>query len=217
MTSIEIDSKFQLGGKLNDFTQKEIKNEPMFFNCDLDFAWKHGGPITRNFLTKLSENKIPSNTVFDSRSHMLMKGWFPAIPGYHHDDVPRNTVNGQPNYIDPEYKANHAMALINGGICPTEFAIGKIELEIPENEIIYKKWHQDIEACLNDDSMQSEFAESNRIIYFDWQTFHQATRAIADGWRWFGRASWNTDRSKKITNEIRNQVQVYLEHPMEGW
>ena len=39
---------------------------------------------------------------------------------------------------------------------------------------------------------------------------------VGAGWRWFGRLSRNTDRVRKITNEVRQQAQVYLEFPMEG-
>lgn len=42
-------------------------------------------------------------------------------------------------------------------------------------------------------------------------------RANKDGWRWFARVSQSTNRADFITNEIRNQVQVYMEFPMEGW
>ena len=210
-------SSFVLGAKMKDFTQHQIKNEEMFFNCDLDFAYEKGGPITRNFIDCLPEDVKKENPVLDSRVHMLMKGWFPAIPGFHHDDVPRSTANGQPNYANPEYHAEHALALVNGNICPTEFAIGTVELEIPKEGIIYKHWHKEIEKQIQNDSMKSVFAPSNQILFFDAHDFHQATRAVADGWRWFARISWNTDRQKTMTNEIRRNCQVYLEHPMEGW
>lgn len=31
-----------------------------------------------------------------------MPGMFLAIPGWHHDNVPRTVNNGQPNYKDPQ-------------------------------------------------------------------------------------------------------------------
>lgn len=33
-----------------------IKNEPMFFNCDLNFAFDNGGPITRSFIQNLPDD-----------------------------------------------------------------------------------------------------------------------------------------------------------------
>lgn len=206
-----------------DFTQDVIKNEPMFFNADIDFAYEHGGPITRAFLTALPQDWVDCNPVIDSRVHMLMKGWFPCIPGWHHDDIPRSTKTGQPNYLTPEYKSEHLMGLVNGDICPTRFLLGKIAVPVPdENGLIYKNWSEHIEqAVAYPDQAEFKFnlvnAPSNRLIEFNHDTFHTGVRAVADGWRWFIRLSRNTDRQTRITNEIRRQVQVYLEFPTEGW
>jgi hypothetical protein len=67
-----------------DWPAEIIKNEPMFFNCDLNFAFENGGPITEAFIRTLPEDWQDCNPVLDSRVHMLMKGWFPCIPGFHH-------------------------------------------------------------------------------------------------------------------------------------
>jgi len=106
-------SAIQVGGQFDaGFTQDDVKNEPMFFNSDLDFASKNGGPITRAFIKHfISEQGDRRPYVFDSRVHMLMPGWYPCIPGFHHDDVPRSTSTGQPNYVDPEYRSEHCLGL----------------------------------------------------------------------------------------------------------
>ena len=192
-----------------------LKNEPMFFNASLDFAYDNGGPITKRWVAEITRRYPTTEMVVDTRVHMLMKNWFPCIPGWHHDDVPRSGRDGQPNYISPEYRSQHIMTLINGHICPTEFAMGQIELEIPTKGIIYKQWHLEVEEALADGRLGKWYAPSGALIHFNDRAFHQGNRAREDGWRWFGRASWNTER--KPTNEIRRQVQVYLEYPMEGW
>jgi hypothetical protein len=205
-------SAFRLGHKLPDFDQDQVKNEPMFFNADADFAWKSGGPITRAFLEAAPE----TITVFDSRVHMLMPGWFPCIPGWHHDDVPRSAYGGQPNYVDPEYRSQHVMAMINGDICPTEFAVGWVDVSVvPPGDVVYKKWHVEVEEQIESGLLSRVSAPSNTLVWFDDRSFHQGTRAVDGGFRWFGRASWETGR--KPTNEIRRQVNVYLDKPMEGW
>lgn len=205
-----------IGSFKSNWTQDQIKNEPMLFNCDADHAYVYGGEITRNFLRSLPPAWawIP-DLVVDSRVHMLMPGWYPCIPGMHHDDIPRTTENGQPNYINPEYKAEHVLGLVNGDIAPTQFALGEIDLEIPTEGIIYKQWHPKVMQAIEDGTMKSYSAESGVILQFNSESFHQGTRAVAAGWRWFIRVSRNTHR--KPTNEIRKQVQVYLENPMEGW
>lgn len=219
MPDYEFYSQIQLGSKLSEFDQDIVKNEPMFFNSSWAYCMRNGGPITQAFCNALfkSENiEHLKDLVIDTRVHMLMQGWYPCIPGFHHDDVPRSGPKGQPNYDTPEYRSNHVCALINGNICPTEFAIGKFYMNrVPDSEIIYKRWHKDVERAIKLGDVKSVLAPSNQLIYFNDRTFHQGTRANRGGWRWFGRASWNTDR--KPTDEIRRQVQVYLEHPMEGW
>lgn len=205
-------SGFSRGAPMPDFDQDAVKSEPMLFNCDAASARRLGGPITRAFLDALGFDPV----VVDTRVHMLMPGWFPCIPGFHHDDVPRTRPDGQPDYDDPPYRSKHAMALINGEIAATEFAVGYCDMPaVPLGETIYKVWHQEVERLLASGELQRQHAPSNRVVWFDDEAFHQGVRATGAGWRWFGRASWNTDR--KPTNEVRRQVQVYLENPMEGW
>jgi len=209
---ILINSNFKIGKSISQYSNLDIEQEPMFFSCDVDYAFKNGGPITKEFLQLTNQDGI-----FDSRSHMLMKGWYPCIPGWHHDDVPRNTSSGQPNYFDPEYKADHCLALINGDICPTNFAIGDEIFVIPDIEktVVYEEWDKKVNELIASGKLKLEKVPSNKLVYFNWMTFHEGTQAVKDGWRWFGRLSWNTHR--KIENKIRKQVQVYLEFPKKGW
>lgn len=213
----KFNSQVHMGDYLPTFTDNEVKNEPMLFSCDRDASIALGGPITKAFLDSLYPEFLNHpDFILDTRVHMLMPGWFPYIPGYHHDDVPRNNTNGQPNYDNPEYRSLHAMALINGDVCPTEFALGHCDMaKVPDDGIIYKEWHKDVEKLLEDNLLEKWYAPTNQVVYFDCETFHQGTRARKNGWRWFGRASIQTNR--KPVNEIRRQVQVYLENPMEGW
>jgi len=217
-------SDIKLMGKF-ECSKESVKTEPMFFNCDYQFAFQHGGDITKAFLTALPED-WKTDVVFDSRVHMLMPGWYPAIPGYHHDDVPRPEIPvgqhfvtaGQPDYDNPRYKAEHIMALVNAEICPTKFIIAECKMPaIPEGELIYRKWHEVVKHLIEEGKVQVVSAPDKQLIYFDWQCFHTGDKAVSNGWRWFGRISRNTERVKKISNEIRTQVQVYLEFPMEGW
>ena len=210
------DSKIQLGKKLSQHPVEMIKNEPMFFNCTWNFAYENGGEPTKEFLMALPEELHNEKTIIDSRVHMLMPGWFTCIPGYHHDDVSRNTQSGQPNYFTPEYRSKHALVLFNGDVCPTEFALGRSEFpKIEEGEVYYKVWHPIVEEKIKSGELDFMKAPSDQVVFFDDRTWHQGTRAVKNGWRLFIRASWDTNR--KPTNEYRRQVQVYLENPMEGW
>lgn len=224
-TAKTFNSQIHIVGEFrSDWCTAQIKNEPMFFNSDLDFAYHEGGPITRAFIRALPKGW--EKAVIDTRVHMLMPGWYPAIPGWHHDDVPRPIIGpgqhfitaGQPDYDNPRYHSEHIMGLVNGHICPTYFALGEITMPaIPEGELIYREWHKRVDMAVANEEVDTYEAESGKLIYFDWQTFHTGQKTKESGWRWFARISRNTDRQKNITNEIRNQVQVYMEFPMEGW
>lgn len=225
--SKNFDSKINvLNSFAEDIKNSEIKNEKMFFNSDLNFAYEQGGSITKSFIDALPEDWRNGEAVFDSRVHMLMPGWYPAIPGFHHDDVPRPDIPvgqhfitaGQPDYDNPRYLSEHILGLVNATICPTNFALGKCTMpEIKDGDLIYRKWHKEVEKLLSENKMELLEAPDRKLVYFDWQTFHSGTKTISNGWRWFGRVSKNTDRTKKISNEIRVNAQVYLEFPMEGW
>ena len=212
----EIERVNSFGLQYSDTT---IKNEPMFFNSSFDYAMENGGEITRAFLNALPLD-WKSDVVFDSRVHMLMKDWYPCIPGWHHDDVPRSkSPHNQPDYDNLEYKSEHILGLINAEVCPTLFAIGdcvmpKVNLD---TEIVYQVWDEKVKTLLSMESLICVPAISNLLYKFDYQTFHCGTKALKNGWRWFGRISRNTNRVKNITNEIRANAQVYLEIPNKGW
>lgn len=215
-----------VGGFAQDITNDAIKSEPMFFNCDLDFAMEYGGPITRDFIYSLPTDWRYDEVVIDTRIHMLMPGWYPAIPGYHHDDVPRPDIPagqhfltaGQPDYDNPRYLSEHIIGLVNADVCPTHFATGRATFsEVPEGKTIYKHWHPEVLRHIEDGSLKQWEAPDRTLLQFNHATWHTGSKAVKNGWRWFGRVSRNTDRVKKITNEIRVNAQVYLEFPMEGW
>lgn len=201
------------GGCLGAFTDTEVKAEPQFFNASPQYAFERGGPITREFLT-LSKG-WESGSVFDSRVHMLMPGWYPCIPGWHLDDVPRERSDKQPNHVDPSYKSEHLMAIV-GDASRTEFALGELTLnEPPIGSTIYGQWTKDVELLCSMGHLARFTVLPNYLYHFDWQSWHRGMPATKNGWRWFGRLSWKTER--KVTNEIRAQTQVYLPAVDAGW
>lgn len=202
-----------------------IKNEPMLFNNDIDGAFRNGGPITKDFLQVLPIEWKGVPLVIDSRVHMLMPGWYPCIPGWHHDDVPRTRGDGQPNYGEGQCRSQHVIALINGDICPTVFASGsELFTEPAFDRTIYSDWHHDVESKLARGDLGLETAPSNRLVFFDDRSWHRCQPANRTGWRFFIRASrYYSPEGKPIprgnprTNEVRRQVQVYMDDPNLGW
>jgi len=219
-----IDSKIQIvEGKMRDWSQQDIKDEPMLFNCDWYNAVTLGSNLTNDFLCELPDDWFNGPLVIDSRVHMLMPGWHTCIPGFHHDDVPRTLANGQPNYGDDQIRSEHILALVGGDICPTEFALGKYTFDIPE-ENVYKHLHGEVDTLCNEGVLSRFKVPSNKLVMFDDRAWHQGTEAVGNGWRFFIRASRHfapdgtrVQRPGKLANEVRKQVQVYMPAPFDGW
>jgi len=147
---------------------------------------------------------------------MLMTGWYPCIPGWHLDDIPRTRKDGQPDHRSPIYKADHVMGIV-GEVSKTEFVFGKLRLyDVPEGKgTIYEIWNKEIDLLLKRGRIKIRAVEPGRVIYFDHECFHRGTPTTRPGWRWFIRITRNSQR--KFLNEVRTQTQVYLTAPFDGW
>lgn len=198
--------------------QRVIKAEPMFFSASNDFCMENGGPLTKWFCERLPKNQ--SGYVIDSRTHMLMNGWYPCIPGWHHDDVPRNpSMNNQPDYLNMEYHSRHVMCVVGETAMP-QFLNVPVTLDLPENNI-YMVWdgliNRLIDPQLGGRNAHVWDVPSGKMIAFGWESFHRGMPATQDGWRWFIRATRMDSTRREIKNEIRAQVQVYLPTLNAGW
>ena len=207
--------KLRSVGTLSDRTAEEIKNEPMLFSADYSFAEKNGGPLTEEFLLLLDRSK---DWIIDTRVHMLMKGWYPCIGGWHCDNIPRNTENGQPNYKNPPFVSNLILGVVDVGTGSlTEFLDGPVTLPDPPEDLdspLYGFWSKEINKQLAAGEIQSSIITNRSVIGFDSFTFHRGTPATGSGWRFFIRAT--TDTPQTAYNEIRQQVNTYI--PVEaGW
>lgn len=151
---------------------------------------------------------VSKKMIFDSQVQMI---------NTFAEDCSNDEIKNEPMFFNSDF----AFAMKHGGpadVCPTIFAIGPIGVPaVNKNEIVYEKWHEEIEEHIRCENIGVIKAEDRKLYYFDWQTFHTGTKAVKNGWRWFGRVSRNTDRVNNITNEIRVNAQVYLEFPNKGW
>lgn len=199
-----------------DDDMEHVKHEPAFFQASLDFAYQNGGAITRRFLDALPPLARQTPAFLDSRVHMLMPGWWPCIPGWHHDDVERSRADGQPNYFTASYRPVFYMSLVGSADCATEFTIGSIGLpDVPEGEVYYREWHPLVDSAVRAGSLERWSCPFNTVVEFDDRDFHQGVVSKSSGWRWFGRVT--VGNPLKPANEIRRNSMVYLERPMEGW
>ena len=214
-----------LPDRMVDFTQDEVRREPMLFNCDAASAARLGGPITRAFLSRLPEDFVGGPLVVDTRVHMLMPGWYPCIPGWHHDDVPRTRADGQPNYGPDQDRSEHVSCLVGIDVARTKFATGTAHFsEVPVGSVVYDAWHREVVSKIRAGVLRGWRAPMGALVRFDDRTWHRGAAATGNGWRWFGRASryfdgrgHRIDRRNPRTNEVRSQVQIYMARANAGW
>jgi len=200
-------------GEIPEFEVDTIKNEPMLFSADYEFAAKNGGVITNHFLPFLDPMK---DWIIDTRVHMLMKDWYPCIGGWHMDNIPRNTDDGQPDYKNPAFISDHVLCVIDVGTGSlTEFLEDEVYLsDVPKEKMVYEHFNEEINELIDLDVINTRQYESGDVLSFDALTFHRGRAAISSGWRFFIRATTNTPQ--KAYNEIRRQVNVYQD-VKTGW
>lgn len=200
-------------GRMEPRSIDELKREPMLFSASGRFALDRGGPIAWEFLARAGVACGGGEWVIDSRVHMLMPGWYPCIPGWHHDDVPRETPTGQPDYEHPAYLSEHVMAVVDCGTGSfTEYVDEAVLVSpVPEGKVVYREWDAELRRL----RPRTRFVENGEILSFRWSDFHRGTAAVGTGWRFFIRATRNTKRP--ILNELRHQVQVYMPELTAGW
>ena len=211
----------------------EIEIEPMLYNAGPELAASAAGPMASELLDmafKLPgwEHAAWGPWSLDCRSHMLMRGWYPAIPGWHHDDVDRGS-DGQPIY-DREMPPDRKMlaVVIDAHDAPTvaltewagtnpyptvdEAAVVDVSWPLPGDAPVYRYWDNEIRSM----NLPTWRALSGRVIEFDPYDFHRARPAERTGWRWFARLTLNPGPRPDVA-KVRAQTQVYLPVTNEGW
>ena len=194
-----------------------IKEEPMLYSCDYENATKLGGFITSEFVNALKDlGEDIENYIFDSRTQMLMPNMYPAIPGWHCDDVPRDNGTGQPNFNSLQ-KGSKIFTLVAdlGTDSFTEFLLDPVS--IPDEIIKTTNTYKHISEYIENQSVLIERAPNWGVVEFDEMTLHRATSAKTRGWRFWIRATKRLNRKSFPMNEIRTSANVYVVSEHSGW
>lgn len=209
--------------------QGMIKATPALWQADLDTAVRYGGDLTRDALSAMNLRGDRRHIVVDTKVHMLMPGFMPAIPGWHTDGVPRGPEQDPAGKGAPDIYAQERMddraprfhLLVVGGDCPTRFCIERnIDLSVPSAPD--HQLYEAISIQMNDYAVRPEAKMLETVpgsVYeWDWWQVHTAIRARAFGWRFLIRVTESDHHAPKkdIASVIRTQQQVYV--PSEfGW
>lgn len=220
-------------GTIEQPSMDEVRNTPQLFNASLDDALKYGGDLTREAIGAMNLRLDKRHVIVDTKVHMLMPGFYPAIPGWHTDAAPRgpesNPLNSQgpnpPNlFLQEENSSPRFHLLVTGEGALTKFITHKTTFVIPDEPTVelYKDLTDRIVPW--EYALGSQFSDYVQTIptctvwEWDWWTLHTATPATKNEWRFLIRVT-ETDYSEpesNLRNIIRTQSNVYVPESF-GW
>lgn len=216
----------QFGNKIEKPSQDDIKNTQGLWNASFDDAFRFGGDVTRAALQAMNLRGDKKHIVVDVKTHMLMPGMIPAIPGWHTDGVPRggktlSPASGAPHIhmqIGADSPRYHL--LVVGGNCPTKFIASRNINLVTENlPNLYAGISSQVCEMDNKGLLDTYDAPDGQVVEWDWWELHTAQQARAPGWRYLIRVT-ETDYlepQKDLRLVLRNQQQVYLPTEKFGW
>lgn len=216
----------QFGNKIEKPSQDDIKNTQGLWNASFDDAFRFGGDLTRAALQAMNLRGDKKHVVVDVKTHMLMPGMIPAIPGWHTDGVPRggkslSPAAGAPHIhmqIGSDSPRYHL--LVVGGDCPTKFIASRNINLVTENlPNLYAGISSQVCEMDNTGLLDTYDAPDGQVVEWDWWELHTAQQARAPGWRYLIRVT-ETDYlepQKDLRLVLRNQQQVYLPTEKFGW
>lgn len=229
----------KFGKSLEPPTQELVRNTLGLVNASAEDAIRYGGELTRAAMSIMELRNDRKYVVVDTKVHMLMPGFSPAIPGWHTDGVPRgasmsplardvpridiqNAIELPDRWVAKQYRPTHFHMLVTGS-CRTEFLVERnLELEVTENTKLYTDIsHQVDEKLMN---MKLEEPEAivrpgdGEVLHFDWWDLHRGIPAPKHEWRFFIRVT-EMDLAPPETDlrkVIRTQQQIYAPADF-GW
>lgn len=169
-------------GHALEWSSRAIEEEPMLFQASVGFARAHGGPLTQALLRDIEHvacTQYLERMRIDTRSHMLMPGWYPCIPGWHCDFMHATSEGVQIPRKSRDAQVQHYM-FVSSGPC-TEFAKAR---DVPYSLSEFR-W-KNVDAALND-KLEGFPIPEQKIVAFDANELHRGTphRGQPGHWRFF--------------------------------
>ncbi len=204
-----------------------VKNTLSLWNCSVEDAIKYGGDLTKAAIGAMNIRNDKKYVVVDTKVHMLMKGMYPAIPGWHTDGVPRG-INNDPQAKEPpniwlqeKMQSPRFHLLVTGEGCLTDFFVDPIALDVPEEPTteLYKLVSDQCNKIFSIPTVLRKVTiPSCRVVEWDWWNLHTAVPAKQYEWRFLIRVT-ETDYQQPevdLRKIIRTQQNVYVPESF-GW
>ncbi|QAU06580.1 hypothetical protein SEA_WILLIAMBOONE_74 [Gordonia phage WilliamBoone] len=196
----------------------QIESTPNLRRASLSDAILFGGPAVRDLLERAPIVGDREYVFVDTKVTMLMPGWYPAIPGWHTDGVPRGEKGDPSDYGNPslpkqlDRRSPRFHTIIAGVPCLTEFLKGDHQLEITHDRDnqMYSEMTNLVEDGLLYVGGKSTMPKPLVWSSWDWWQIHRATESLHRGWRLLIRIT-ESDLVRPSTRDfIRTQNQVYV-------
>ena len=184
-----------------------LRKERQFYQSSMEFVWDNGGPIAKEFIDKLPF-LAHDNVLVDVRVHSLQAGYYPAIPGYHLDWLPRTNKGADPIVSTiPDYEH---VVLIVAESSLTEFVADATMIALPDTKAFEHANRQ-----IKESKVKTEHVTSGDMVLFTSRDWHRPSPALGNEWRLLIRAS-RIDHKKPV-NRIVEQSQVYIPIEEASW
>lgn len=204
-----------------DYTPRDIEGCLNFRRASMGDAIALGGPLIRRALGACPLRGDRPHILVDTKVSMLMPGWFPAIPGWHTDGVPRDNrggyLKGRPSMArqqelseDGESPIFHLMVL---GVPNTpRFLADALDVPLANGE--NRRLYNELTDYVNEQDrsvLNSVGFTTDQWLTWDWWNIHTAQPSENRGWRLLIRVTESdippSDPAK--TDIIRRQTMVY--------
>ncbi|MFD9628657.1 hypothetical protein [Peribacillus muralis] len=220
-------NEIKLGGTIWQPSADEISNTMGLWGASLEDALKYGGNLTRSAIGAMNLKFDKKYIVVDTKIHMLMPNFSPAIVGWHTDGVPRGTALNPQSKGNPNIQAQETLddtrfhLLVTGEGCLTQFVKGNnISLEVPDvpDTSLYKSIDSQVKAGIATGELEAYDVPSCTAVEFDWWDLHTGTIATKHEWRYLIRVTESDimPPQKDLRKIIRTQQNIYLPHNF-GW
>jgi len=218
---------WSIGKEMEQPSKLDIKNTFGLWNASIDDAVLYGGEVTRQALRVMNLRHDRKNIIVDTKIHMLMPGWSPAILGWHTDGAPRDNKknpqgSGLPDTFAQEndVRFNHYHFLVTGQGCLTEYIKGPLIIDIPSepSESVYSVMSNTVDRQVKIHPQIVSTVPSCTAVEFDWWDIHRGVIAKKSEWRYLIRVCESDyyEPRKDLREVIRVQSQIYS--PLDfGW
>ncbi len=184
-----------------------LRKEQQFYQSSMEFVAEKGGPIAQEFISKLPFSE-DDNVLVDVRVHSLQAGYYPAIPGYHLDWLPRTNKGADPIVETiPDY--DHVVLIVAESSL-TEFVADDIMIVLPE-----VKAFEHANRWIKASGIKTAHVKSGDMVQFTSRDWHRPSPALGSEWRLLIRAS-RIDHKEPV-NRLVDQSQVYIPIEEASW